>query len=110
MRTNIDIDDELMREAVSGGDRSRTTAICSIHKKHTPDGRVMRTNIEIDDGLMRSAMAATGLRTKKAVVEEALKLLVRLRGQERLKELGGKIAMGRRPRRDAAQSFPETGR
>ncbi len=51
----------------------------------------MRTNIEIDDGLMRSAMAATGLRTKKAVVEEALKLLVRLTGQERLKELGGKI-------------------
>ena len=50
----------------------------------------MRTNIEIDDRLMRSAMAATGLRTKKAVVEEALKLLVRLRGQEQLKELGGK--------------------
>ena len=51
----------------------------------------MRTNIEIDDDLMRSALAATGLRTKKAVVEEALKLLVRLQGQERLKELGGKI-------------------
>ena len=36
-------------------------------------------------------LAATGLRTKKAVVEEALKLLVRLQGQERLKELGGKV-------------------
>jgi Arc/MetJ family transcription regulator len=30
---------------------------------------VMRTNIDIDDELMRSALAATGLRTKKAVVE-----------------------------------------
>jgi Arc/MetJ family transcription regulator len=30
----------------------------------------MRTSIEIDDDLMRRALAATGLRTKKAVVEE----------------------------------------
>ena len=51
----------------------------------------MRTNIDIDDDLMRSALAATGLRTKKAVGEEALTLLVRLRGQERRTELGGKI-------------------
>jgi Arc/MetJ family transcription regulator len=51
----------------------------------------MRTNIDIDDDLMRSALAATGLRTKKAVVEEALKLLVRLRGQEKIRELRGKL-------------------
>ena len=51
----------------------------------------MRTNIDIDDELMRSALAATGLRTKKAVVEEALKLLVKLKGQERIRELRGKI-------------------
>lgn len=36
----------------------------------------MRTNIEIDDGLISAAMAATGLPTKKATVEEALRLLV----------------------------------
>jgi Arc/MetJ family transcription regulator len=53
--------------------------------------RTVRTNIEIDDELMRSALAATGLRTKKAVVEEALKLLVKLKGQERIRELRGKI-------------------
>jgi Arc/MetJ family transcription regulator len=35
-----------------------------------------RTNIVIDDELMRAAKEATGLRTKRAVVEEALKLLV----------------------------------
>ena len=51
----------------------------------------MRTNIDIDDELMRSALAATGLRTKKAVVEEALKLLVRLKGQERIRDLRGKL-------------------
>lgn len=37
----------------------------------------MRTNIDIDDGLMTEAMAATGLPTKKATVEEALRRLVR---------------------------------
>ena len=31
----------------------------------------MRTNIEIDDELLSEAMAATGLATKKATVEEA---------------------------------------
>ena len=37
----------------------------------------MRTNIDIDDGLIAEAMAATGLATKKATVEEALRRLVR---------------------------------
>jgi len=37
----------------------------------------MRTNIDIDDGLMAEAMAASGLPTKKAAVEEALRRLVR---------------------------------
>ncbi len=37
----------------------------------------MRTNIDIDDGLIAEAMAATGLTTKKATVEEALRRLVR---------------------------------
>jgi Arc/MetJ family transcription regulator len=51
----------------------------------------MRTNIVIDDELMRKALAATGLKTKRAVVEEALKLLVRLRSQERIKDYFGKL-------------------
>jgi Arc/MetJ family transcription regulator len=51
----------------------------------------VRTNIDIDDELMEKAMAATGLRTKKSVVEEALKLLLRLKGQERIKEYRGKL-------------------
>lgn len=51
----------------------------------------MRTNIEIDDELMQKALAASGLRTKKAVVEEALKLFVWLKGQEKIREHRGKL-------------------
>jgi Arc/MetJ family transcription regulator len=43
----------------------------------------MRTNIEIDDELLAAAMAATGLPTKKATVEEALRRLVRHHRQKR---------------------------
>jgi len=41
----------------------------------------MRTNIDIDDELLAEAMAATGLSTKRATVEEGLRLLVRMRRQ-----------------------------
>jgi Arc/MetJ family transcription regulator len=41
----------------------------------------MRTNIDIDDALMAEAIRAVGPMTKKAVVEEGLRLLVRLAGQ-----------------------------
>ncbi|KPF63175.1 transcriptional regulator [Bosea sp. AAP35] len=37
----------------------------------------MRTNIDIDDALLKEAMAATGLTTKKATVEEALRRLLK---------------------------------
>jgi Arc/MetJ family transcription regulator len=42
----------------------------------------MRTNIDIDDALMDEAQKASGLATKKATVEAALHLLVKLRRQE----------------------------
>jgi Arc/MetJ family transcription regulator len=41
----------------------------------------MRTNIEIDDELLSRAMRAAGLSTKRAAVEEGLRLLVRVREQ-----------------------------
>jgi Arc/MetJ family transcription regulator len=37
----------------------------------------MRANIDLDDELIAEAMAASGLPTKKATVEEALRILVR---------------------------------
>lgn len=42
----------------------------------------MRTNIDLDDALLEEAMEATGLSTKKATVEEALRTLVRLHRQK----------------------------
>ena len=41
----------------------------------------MRTNIEIDDELMRQAMEISEGKTKKAVVEEALWRMVKLKRQ-----------------------------
>jgi Arc/MetJ family transcription regulator len=50
----------------------------------------MRTNIEIDDKLMAQALKLIGLPTKRAVVEEGLRLMVRRRKQARgLKSLKG---------------------
>jgi Arc/MetJ family transcription regulator len=51
----------------------------------------MRTNIEIDDGLMKDTLKATGLKTKREVVELALKELLRLLRQSDLKKLKGKF-------------------
>jgi len=50
----------------------------------------MRTNIDIDDELMEEAMKATGQRTKKAAVEEALRQAVQAARRRRaLEELHG---------------------
>lgn len=43
----------------------------------------MRTNIELDDKLIAEAMAASGLKTKKATIEEALRALVRRHRQNK---------------------------
>jgi Arc/MetJ family transcription regulator len=51
----------------------------------------MRTNIVIDDDLMKEAMALTDLKTKKAVVESGLKLLILIKKQEKLKEVRGQM-------------------
>lgn len=51
----------------------------------------MRTNIVIDDDLMSEAMKLSKLKTKKAVVETGLKLLVQIKKQERIKSLRGKL-------------------
>jgi Arc/MetJ family transcription regulator len=51
----------------------------------------MRTTIEIDKNLMEEAMKASGSSTKKATVEEGLRLIVRLKKQERIKEYRGKL-------------------
>ena len=51
----------------------------------------MRTNIVIDDRLMQRAMRAAGTATKRETVERGLQLLVRLKAQERLRAVRGKL-------------------
>jgi Arc/MetJ family transcription regulator len=51
----------------------------------------MRTNIIIDDKLMAEATQLSRLKTKKAVVEEGLKLLIRIKKQEHMRKLKGKL-------------------
>ena len=52
----------------------------------------MRTNIVIDDRLMREAIKASGLDTKRAVVEAGLRLLIQVKAQTGIRRLRGKVA------------------
>ena len=51
----------------------------------------MRTNIELNDGLIRKARKLTGLKTKKAIVDEALRVLIRMHQQREVRDLRGKL-------------------
>ena len=51
----------------------------------------MRTNIEIDDELIQEALRVSGLKTKRAVVEAGLRMLLRLKRQEDILNLVGKV-------------------
>lgn len=50
----------------------------------------MRTNIDIDDKLMADAQKVSGLATKKQTVEQALRLMVKLRRQQEVGAAFGK--------------------
>jgi Arc/MetJ family transcription regulator len=52
---------------------------------------IMRTNIVIDDKLMRETLLATGLKTKREVVELGLQTLLSLRRQAQIRTLRGKL-------------------
>ncbi len=51
----------------------------------------MRTNIVLDDTLIERAQKLTGLKTKRAVVEEGLRTLILLREQAEMRPLRGKV-------------------
>ncbi|MHB0876892.1 MAG: type II toxin-antitoxin system VapB family antitoxin [Anaerolineae bacterium] len=51
----------------------------------------MRTNVVLDDELMERARQVTGIRTKREVIDVALRTLIRLREQERVRQLRGKL-------------------
>ncbi len=49
------------------------------------------TIASIDDSLLEKAMKLTETKSEKAVVEEALELLIRIRQQSKLRKLRGKL-------------------
>jgi Arc/MetJ family transcription regulator len=69
-------------------------ALAQVHKEMQNlhiGGLPMRTNIELDEKLVEQAMRSSGAKTKKAVVEAALQLLVKTHAQASIRELRGKI-------------------
>jgi Arc/MetJ family transcription regulator len=51
----------------------------------------MRTNIVLDNALVEEARRLTGIKTKKELVDEALRTLIRLRRQQEVRHLRGKL-------------------
>ncbi len=51
----------------------------------------MRTTVTVDQELMAEAVKLSGVKTKRGVAEQALKLLVQIKRQEVIRQLGGKL-------------------
>jgi Arc/MetJ family transcription regulator len=51
----------------------------------------MRTNIMLDDKLVRRAQTLTGIKTKREVVQEALRTLILLREHTEIRKMRGKL-------------------
>ena len=51
----------------------------------------MRTNIDLDEGLVSRGLLISGLRTKKDLVNMALREFIRKNDQKKILELRGKI-------------------
>ena len=49
----------------------------------------MRTTVDLDDELMKKAAEYTGIKQKTALLEEALRQMIRLEAGRRLVALGG---------------------
>jgi len=51
----------------------------------------MRTNIVLDENLIERAQKLTGIKTKREVVQEALRTLILLREQAEVRQFRGKL-------------------
>jgi Arc/MetJ family transcription regulator len=51
----------------------------------------MRTNIVLNDRLIDEARLLTGIKTKRGVIQEALRTLIQLRKQSAVRGLRGKL-------------------
>jgi len=50
-----------------------------------------RTNVVLNGELVREAMELTGIKTKRALLDEALRMLIRIKKQERILDLFGTV-------------------
>jgi len=50
---------------------------------------VVRTNIDLDDEVMAELMRPTGLKTKRAAVKDALRLMLNMEREKDIRELWG---------------------
>jgi Arc/MetJ family transcription regulator len=66
-------------------------SMCMIQLTYTHRRAMMRTNIVLNDSLMESALKVSESKTKKGAIEEALKLLVQMKSQVKVKEYRGKL-------------------
>ena len=51
----------------------------------------MRTNIVLDEDLVEQAKSLTGIKTTRALVDEALRVLIQLRQQGQVRRLRGQL-------------------
>lgn len=51
----------------------------------------MRTNIVLNEELVEQAKSLTGIRTTRALVDEALRVLIQLRQQGQVRDLRGQL-------------------
>ncbi len=51
----------------------------------------MRTNIDLDDQLLEEARELSGIKTKKGIVEQALRVFIHIQRQAKIRELHGKV-------------------
>ena len=66
---------------------------CTGYTKHSDlaDEGSIRTNIVIDENLIHEAMKATGLKTKRAVVEAGLQALIQIKSQTDIRRWRGQV-------------------
>jgi Arc/MetJ family transcription regulator len=60
-------------------------------KKRKRNCQMKRTNIVLDDSLVEKCMKTTGIKTQRALIDHALRELLRHESQVKLLELKGKI-------------------
>ena len=66
---------------------SRAFGVIATHNSRASG---MRTNIEIDDKLMAEAQKVSGHATRRQTIEQALRLMIRLRRQQEVDSAFGK--------------------